>query len=168
MQNKYLFNASVLSAAAAMPPEFGEFSSKISSFAWIIPIIIGFLAVFAIIAIGVYVYTALAYMSLAKKLNVKDPWMAWIPIANLYLLSKMAGMDWWPILLLIGTAIPFINFICSIILTVFTFIWIWKILEKVGRPGWWVLLNLIPLAGGIAFLVLLGVAAWGKPKTTVA
>lgn len=124
------------------------------------PLFIGIIGFF--LGIAMYAYSALAYMALAKKIGVDKPWLAWIPIANLYLMAKMAGMPTWPLWLLIGCLIPLLNSFFIIALAVFGFIWIWKIFEKVGRPGWWVLLCLIPFVGSIIFLVLLGVAAWGK------
>jgi hypothetical protein len=119
-------------------------------------------AIALIICAAVYVYSSLATMYLAKKIGTKNPWLAWIPVANLYLISQMAGMPWWPILFLIGCFIPGIGALFAIALLVFFYIWFWKIFEKVGKPGWWILLLLIPAVGQIIYLVLLGVAAWGK------
>jgi hypothetical protein len=116
-----------------------------------------------ILFLAIYVYMALAMMAIAKKTNNEPAWLAWIPVANLYLMSKIAKMHWWPMLLLIAFPIPFLNVFAMLAFAVFMFIWMWKIFEAVGRPGWWALLGLIPFAGGIIVLVLLGVAAWGKP-----
>lgn len=116
-----------------------------------------------LISVAAYIYMALALMTLAKKLNTHPAWLAWIPIANLYLMSKMAQMHWWPILLLIAMIIPLLNFLAMIALLVFVIIWQWKIFERVNRPGWWALMILIPFVGAIIYYVLLGIAAWGKP-----
>jgi hypothetical protein len=128
-----------------------------------VPFII-FVVVGAIIGIAFYVYSSLAYMAIAKKLNVENPWLAWVPVANIYLMAKMADMPTWPIFLLIGFVIPVLNVFFALALGVFSIIWIWKIFEKVGRPGWWVLISLIPFVGAVIFLVLLGIAAWGKQE----
>lgn len=125
-------------------------------------LLLAYLIFMIIIYIAIYIYTSLAYMKLAKKTNTEPAWLAWIPIANLYLHSKMAGMHWWPMLLLIGLVIPFVNFAVMIVLIVFIVIWNWKIFEKVGRPGWWAIFMIVPFVGTIIFLVLLGIAAWGK------
>jgi uncharacterized membrane protein YhaH (DUF805 family) len=143
-------------------------------------IFLGFAILFFVISLAVYVYTALAFMKLAKKTNTPNGWMAWIPIVNLFLISKMAKMHWWPILLLIipllvGIISPFLGetvatilgllvFVSYLVLIVFAFIWQWKVFEAVGRPGWWVLLAIIPFVGTLIYLILLGVAAWGNPK----
>lgn len=140
------------------------------------------LFVIIILIIALYVYSSWALMSIAKRAKVEPSWLAWIPFANLYLLSKIARMHWWPILLIIpyfigifigmlllrtmpviGILFYVIGISCMIAFAVFCYIWWWKTLEAIGRPGWWILLNLIPLAGAIVFLVLLGIAAWGKP-----
>ena len=121
-----------------------------------------FFVLFLILALAVYLYTAFAWMAIAKKTRTKPAWLAFIPIANLYLLSKIARMHWWPILLLIGMFIPYVNLAAIVAFAVFMFIWNWKAFERVKRPGWWTLFAIIPVLGWIVFLVLLGVAAWGK------
>ena len=57
-----------------------------------------------------------------------------------------------------GTSIPFIGPLFSIALCVFIIIWFWKIFEKIGKPGWWAILLLIPIVN----LVMLGITAWSK------
>jgi len=121
-----------------------------------------FFAVFLIIAIGFYIYFALALMAVAKRTKTENPLLAWIPVANLYLMSKIAGQHWWPLLLLIGFLIPFLNIIAMIVFMVYMFIWQWKICEARDKPGWWVLLQLIPFVGSIWGLVMWGILAWGK------
>lgn len=142
----------------------GENCAKIDGISKIIALMFAFMMFFAVIGIGVYVYSSLAYMKLAQRLNVKNGYLAWIPIANIYLITQLAGMKWWPMLLAIGLVIPIINVFAAIALAVFSVIWHWKIFERMGKPGWWVLLLLIPIVGQIVFLVLLGVTAWGKNK----
>ena len=104
----------------------------------------GFIIYFLMLGLAAYIYTSLTVMLTAQRLKVKNSWLAWIPIANLVLLANMAKMHWWPVLLLAAFWIPVVNFIAIIILVVFTFVWMWKICERRHRPGWWVLLMLIP------------------------
>ncbi len=118
-------------------------------------------------SLAIYIYSSFAYMSLAKKTKTEPIWLAWIPIVRYYLISKIAKMPWWPILFLIGCAVPYpmIGLASMVAFSVFFVIWSWKIFERVGRPGWWALLMIIPVAGPIIFFVLIGIAAWGKaPK----
>ncbi|MBI2448851.1 hypothetical protein HYV49_00990 [Candidatus Pacearchaeota archaeon] len=127
--------------------------------------ILAFFVFFIILGIAIYIYTSFAYMSIARKTKTEPAGIAWIPLIGPSLIaSKIAKMHWWPILLLIGFWIPFLNFVLFITFTVFYFIWMWKTFEAVGKPGWWILFSLIPFAGQIIFLVLLGVAAWSNSQ----
>lgn len=145
---------------------------------------LGLLGIFAIsavlsiiiivIGIGLYVYTALAYMALAKRTNTPHRWMAWVPYIQFYLVAKIARKSGWPILLLI---IPFIlsffsqNIIITIIsylvfavFAIFAIVWWWDICKIRGKPGWWALIMIVPLVGGIWALIMIGILAWGKDK----
>jgi len=120
-----------------------------------------FLILFLFLLLAVYVYTSFAYMSIAKRTKSMALGIAWIPIAGpLLIAAKIAKMHWWPILLLLGIFIPFAGLAAIIVFAVFFYIWKWKLFEKLGRPGWWSLLSLI---SGVR-AVLLGIAAWGKPR----
>lgn len=118
------------------------------------------LVVSLIIGLAIYVYLALAWMAIAKKLGFKYPWLAWIPIANLALIPILADKKWpWVFIFLI----PIVNL-------VFWIIWTWKIFEKRKYPGWLSLLpigEIIPFIGwlfSIAYLVIIGVVAWADRK----
>tara|TARA_Y100000310_G_C20238551_1_gene603504 strand:- start:174 stop:647 length:474 start_codon:yes stop_codon:yes gene_type:complete len=129
-----------------------------------------------ILMLPFYVYISWAHMKIARRTNTNPSWLAWIPFANLYLLSKMAKKHWWPVIFFVGGIISLrINFFSEtlfvvlgllflLIFFVFSLIWMWKIFVFVGRPGWWALTILIPSVGFLIFLILLGVAAWGEEK----
>ncbi len=109
----------------------------------------GLISILIIIAIIVifYVYFALALMSIAKRTNTKNPWLAFLPIANLYLMTQIAKVSW---LTLFLTFIPLVN--------IFIMVWLyWKIAKNLNRPGWFSLLLLIPIVN----LIILGIMAWG-------
>jgi hypothetical protein len=148
---------------------------------WIIWIII-----LLLILLLLYIYISCAFSSIAERTDNYPGGVAWIPIIGPLLISrKAAKMHWWPVLLVIALPIEiassFLMFMPSIpvsimaefmisavcrlallVLLVFSFIWMWKTFKAVGRPGWWVLFNLIPFLGFLIFLILLGVAAWGR------
>ena len=128
----------------------------------IIGVMMAFLLVFLILAVVAYIYMSLALMKIAQRTKTEPAWLAWIPIGNLYLMSKIAKMHWWPMLLLFGGLIPFVGFIASIAFVVFMYIWMWKICEARGKPGWWALLTLIPVFGIIWYVIMFGILAWGK------
>jgi hypothetical protein len=118
----------------------------------------------AIIFIAIYVYTALAWMSIARKTKTPNGWLAWIPVANNVLISMIAEMHWWPVLMIIpmiifavlsmipGMRIIFMipYYACALILAVYGIMWTWKAFEKVGRPGVWSILGaIVSIVGGL-------------------
>ncbi len=124
--------------------------------------ILGALSIFSLLfGLLVYFYLAFALMTLAKRMKMEKAWLAFIPVANIYLMSKMAKMPSWPIFLIIGAVIPIIGALFAIALTVFVVIWMWKIFEYFNKPGWWAVLMPFPLAN-IVFFVFLGITAWGE------
>lgn len=115
----------------------------------------------------IYIYFSLVYMKLAQKIGVRPAWLAWIPIANIYLISKMAQRHWWPLLLIFTFVIPFLNVVTLMIFLTFNFFWHCRIFERVGRPAWWAVASLIPGFGSMVFLVMLSLAAWKEPAETI-
>jgi len=123
--------------------------------------LVGTLLVFLIlIGIASYVYTALAWSSIARKLKYKKHWLAWIPVANFFLIAILAKKKWqWGFIILV----PIVNM-------VFMILWNWNIYEQRKYPGW---LALIPILGfvpiinwvaAIANLVIIGLVAWADRK----
>ena len=129
----------------------GMFSSM-SSVAALVGILIVFMF---LLMLAIYIYTSLALMKIADRTKTKDGWLAFIPFANIYLMTKIAKVPgWWTIGVLLGF-IPFIGGVLFLILA--TYLW-WQIAEKLKRPGWWALLLLIPIVN----FVIMGIMAWGK------
>lgn len=127
----------------------------------LVTIIAGYLMLMLILGLALYVYTSLTMMLTARKLKTEDDWLAWIPLVGKPLLmSKMAQMHWWPVLLIIGAFIPVVGVFFALALAVFTYIWWWKLTEARGMPGWIVLLSIIPFIGQLWGLVLWGLLAW--------
>jgi hypothetical protein len=42
-----------------------------------------------IIGIGIYVLISLGLLTLATNANIENPWLAWVPFGNLYILGKL-------------------------------------------------------------------------------
>jgi hypothetical protein len=123
---------------------------------------LGFMVFFIVFAVIAYIYMGLTVMKTAQRIKVGPAWLAWVPIANVYLMLKMGKQPWWPMLLLIGMVIPFVNFIAMIVFMVFMIIAQWKICEARQRPGWWAIIMLVPLVGSVWSFIMWGILAWGK------
>jgi len=108
-----------------------------------------------VIAGALYLYFALALMAIAKKTNTKNGWLAFIPIANVYLMTQIAGLPAWYTLAVLLPIIPIIGGLA--LMAVMVYFW-WLIAEKLGKPGWWGILLLIPVVN----LVIVGMLAWRK------
>ncbi|MFA4886929.1 MAG: hypothetical protein WC595_01840 [Candidatus Nanoarchaeia archaeon] len=141
-------------SSSSEKPYSQEDSSSLFStgiFAFIAGIFVILLVIFLIL----YIYTALALMSIAKKTSTPNAWLAWIPIGNLYLITQIAQVPAWTLLIFIfGAFIPLLP------LVVLAYWW-WKIAERLGRPGWYGILAVIfPLN-----LIFISILAWGKNQT---
>lgn len=44
-------------------------------------------------AVSFYVYSAMALMTIARKTDTPKSWLAWIPVANIHLTGKIAGVS---------------------------------------------------------------------------
>ncbi len=92
-----------------------------------------------IISVGIYAYMSYALQTLANKTNTENGWLAWIPIANIYLMCKIAGKPgWWLLLFLI----PLVNIVITVL------VWM-EIAKARGKEGWLGILMLIPVVNFI-------------------
>ena len=103
--------------------------------------LLGFFVIFGLIA---YIYSSLCLYFIAKKTSKEPAWMAWVPIANLFLMCKIASISYWFLLILLLTFIPFLGFLTSIAFT--GFVW-HKIALARGKEGWIGILTCIPIVG---------------------
>ncbi len=106
----------------------------------------GFMFIFLIFCAVFYVYVALALQTIAQKTNTENPWLAWIPIANIFLMLNIAKKPvWWIILFFI----PLVSLVMAIL------VWM-GIAEERGKPNWWGILLIVPGVG----LIVPGYLAW--------
>ena len=123
--------ATLLSAGGAFAQDYRSRAAT--------PLTGGTLVFFLLIGLAAYVYTALAVQTIAEKTNTENPWLAWIPIANIILLLNIAKKPiWWIVLFLI----PLVNIIFIIM------VWM-AVAEARGKPGWVGVLLIVPLVGAI-------------------
>ena len=152
------------------------------------PMLVVMLVIMVILGIALYIYTSIAWYTIAKKLKHKKPWLAWIPFANISLMLELGGFSWaWVLLILI----PLPLMIVGLVLTSILQLWIFKILgilflvlaiigmtalmiliiianwrtfEKRKHPGWFSLAPLIPYTWGIIYFIAIGFVAWQDKK----
>ena len=118
-------------------------SSDAGPFAALTGVLIIFLVAFAV---GMYVYISLALQAIATKTGTANEWLAWIPVANIFLMLSVAKKPmWWFILFLIP----------GVSLVMLVLVWM-AIAEVRGKPNWWGILMIVPLAN----FVVPGYLAW--------
>jgi hypothetical protein len=130
----------------------------------VVAMIAAFLIVFLIVVVALYVYSSFAWMTIAKKLNYKHPWLAWVPVANSAMILQLGGFHWAWIFLLF---IPILGWIALFVLWIIA---TWRIFEKRKYPGALSLIiiaSCIPWVGflaTIAYLIVVGFVAWQDKK----
>jgi len=104
-----------------------------------------------------YVITSWALMTIAdrtKHVEETPSWFAWIPLLNLYLLTKVSGKPMWSfILALVSFAVPVIG----VIVFMGIFAWWWsQVAEDNGYSPLLGLLMILPLVN----VVVVSIIAW--------
>jgi Family of unknown function (DUF5684) len=128
-----------MSAGAAL----AQSTDATGPFAALTGVMLLFVVVFGL---GCYVYMSLALQTIATKTGTANAWLAWIPIANLFLMLSVAKKPmWWFLLFLI----PLANVVVAIM------VWM-AVAEARGKPNWWGILMIVPLVN----LVVPGYLAW--------
>jgi len=124
----------------------------------VIALFIFVFVIFLLFLIGIYVYYSIVWYTLAKKLKYKSAWIAWLPIANLFLMPILAKKHWALGFLLL---IPIVNIVFSII-------WCWDIYKRRKFSGalslikaGYVIIPLIPFIF-VADFVIMGIIAFEK------
>ena len=125
----------------------------------------------------IYIYFSLALMTIAKKTNTPNAWLAWIPVVNMYLMAKigsvpvgfavaailMAAIQVMLTLLLpeaVSLLFSWVSFMLGLgVIAIGTFL-LWKVAEARQKPGWIALLTLIPIVSIITTPVVWGIIAW--------
>ncbi len=112
-----------------------------------------------VISIAEYVWGALCLFIIARKLNSRYPWLAWIPIANIYLMCKVGGKPgWWTAIfcILFILLIPGLIALVSLPLMFLGFILGGG---EGGIPSWYLPAIAIAIVAGLVSLVL-NVIVW--------
>jgi len=91
-----------------------------------------------VIGVILYIYFSYSLQVIFQKLNLQNAWLAWIPIANLYMIYIAGDQAWWWIIL---AFIPLVN-IVAVIMSVVAWV---NIVQKLGKSPWLLLLFLVPI-----------------------
>jgi len=118
--------------------------------AGLIAAVMAFLGIILLAGLAIYVFCSLCLQLIAKKTGTEPAWLAWIPVANLFLSCKIGGLSY---LWLLAFLVPFVNVLVSI------YIW-YRISEARGKSGWLALLMLVPVAN----FVFMGYLAFSRSE----
>ncbi|MCX5709455.1 MAG: hypothetical protein NT088_01835 [Candidatus Omnitrophica bacterium] len=107
------------------------------------------------VVLVLYIYSSICIMFIAKKTAKTPAWLAWIPIGNLFLLCKVAGISYWWLLLLLVYIVPIAGPL--IFLAFCGYLW-YKVALARNKPGWVGILWVIPIVN----LVVMGYLAFSE------
>jgi len=126
--------------------------------------LMAFLGILIVLCLIIYIYSAVCLQIIAKKTGTQYGWMAWVPIANIFLMCNIGrvSLKWLIPLLLIF--VPFISILGSLY-SAFLSVFLWyNIAIARGKQGWIGILIIIPVLG--AFIVP-GYLAFSKEEGAV-
>ncbi len=98
--------------------------------------------------LGFYAFGSYTLMVIGQKLDVPAAWLAWVPVASIWVFVKAADKPWWWILLLL---VPLVNIII-------VFVLLFSIPPRLGKSALWGLVIFFPVLGA---LIYQGVLAFG-------
>lgn len=84
-----------------------------------------------------YIFTSYCLMKIADKLSIPNSWLAWVPIAQIWVMIRAAGKPGWWLLLLF---IPLVNIVVAFIL-------LFSTPTNLGKSSLYGLLVFIPIVG---------------------
>ena len=98
-----------------------------------------------LVILAIYFYFTYSQYKIAQKVGCADTaWWSFIPIANTFLLIKMANKDWWWFALCL---VPLVNIVC------FAIMWI-ESAKAAGHSPIWGFLMLVPFLNFVAIGVM--------------
>ncbi len=106
------------------------------------------LGVNLVVIILAYVFFSLCLYFMALKTQTRHAWLAWIPVANIFLMCSIGKIRFWWLLLLL---VPLVNIV------IMFFMW-YKIIKARGKPWWLLILLFVPLVN----YVVMGYLAFSK------
>lgn len=98
-----------------------------------------------------YAYPSFCLMRIAQKASVESSWMAWVPVANAFLMCKIAGMSYLWLLGFLAAPIPLIG--PFVVVGIMVYIW-YNISLARNKPGWLGFITILPLGYWIVLSIL--------------
>lgn len=108
--------------------------------------------------VAVYLFIAFILYRIAKRLGSDKAWWAFVPILNILLMLELAEMSY---IWILAFFVPLLNLVAAVM------IWL-KILEKLGKPSWHVVLLFVPLVNFIYLVMLALESGEAAPKASTA
>lgn len=81
-------------------------------------VLISFMLGYVVVALVIYVLFALGLSRILKKYNHPQPWAAWVPVYNVWVLLELGRQPGWYALLAIAGAIPVIGPLAAVLVVV--------------------------------------------------
>lgn len=103
---------------------------------------IGVALAILVLIVALYIYSSLCLYFIAKKTNNSFAWLAWIPIANVFLMCKIASLSYWWVLILLFSWLRYVGAFVSV--GFFGFLW-YRIALARNKPGWVGILAVVPV-----------------------
>lgn len=128
------------------------------------------LLIIPIVAVAIYVISALFLMKIFEKAGVQGKWRAWIPVYNSMIFLKLGDMSPWLILYGIGASlvlswVPVIGQLFGVAVFVLMVIAAYRVGLKLGKgAGFAVLYAFGIVTAGITTLIWLGISAFDKSR----
>lgn len=91
----------------------------------------------------IYLLQAFSLFRMGRKADIRNAWMSFIPILQLFVILSMIKRSWWNVLWVL---VPIADII-------FAIIWYIRLFRAFGVNPWWLLLTIIPFVNGI-FIVI--------------
>ncbi len=109
------------------------------------------LAFLSLLLVFGYIYPSLCLQFIAVKTNHHPVWLAWVPVGNLFLMCKIAKINYLWLLLLLLVFIPTLGLLVNLALG--GFLW-FKIAQARNKSGWLGILAVVPIVGLAVFAYL--------------
>jgi hypothetical protein len=110
---------------------------------------------FIILVVLLYAYSALCLQVIAKKTNQEPAWLAWVPVANLFLMCKIGSLNYLWLLGILLSFLPLVGVFFG--LALFGYLW-YRIALARNKPGWLGILGCLPFVN----FVVMGYLAFSE------